>query len=97
MNRLVPSAGVIVISSSTGGGRELALSLADVGFQVLVGVSSNQEKKSYKYSTNKGLIIPKPLMFLQDLNLFFWISRNLVISLAFTTDLRSCRSNTSEI
>jgi hypothetical protein len=53
--RLVPSEGIIVVSSSTGGGRELALNLADAGFQVIVGVSSNQERKSYKYSSNKGL------------------------------------------
>lgn len=55
LSRLVPTEGIIVISSSTGGGRELALDLADAGFQVIVGVSSEKEKKSYKYSTNKGI------------------------------------------
>lgn len=53
--RLVPSEGIIVVSSSTGGGRELALNLADAGFQVIVGVSSNNEKRSYQYSSRKGL------------------------------------------
>lgn len=56
VSRLVPSEGIIVISSSSGGGRELALTLADAGFQVIVGVSTNQEKKSYRYSTSKGLV-----------------------------------------
>lgn len=53
--RLVPSQGIIVISSSSGGGREMALKLADVGFHVIVGVSTSKEKSSYKYSTSKGL------------------------------------------
>jgi hypothetical protein len=53
-SRLVPSEGVIVISSSSGGGRELAFTLADAGFQVIVGVSSNSEKRSYRYSSRKG-------------------------------------------
>jgi hypothetical protein len=52
--RLVPSEGIVIVSSSTGGGREIALNLADSGFQVIVGVSSNNEKRSYKYSTSKG-------------------------------------------
>lgn len=55
--RLVPSQGIVIVSTSTGGGREIALRLADVGFHVIIGVSNSLEKSSFKYSSNKGIIL----------------------------------------
>ena len=50
-----PKSGTIIVSSARGSGRDIALRLGDAGFHVVIGVESNAEAKSFKYTTFKGI------------------------------------------
>lgn len=55
MEKTVRTEDIAFVTSSVGPGREIALSLADRGYHVVLGVSSESERKSFNYIYNKGL------------------------------------------
>lgn len=47
--------GLAFASSAEGGGKDIALGLADKGFHVILGVHSDYEMKYFKFIANKGI------------------------------------------